>query len=171
MKTGALPRQNPTLSREGISVYGGTAADNPEKALTRFVEPAQAGDYIAIQAFLRPTSATTRTLQEFRTALRSRTGLATMFGYGPRYLHSTGQLHKGDGGNGLFIMFTADDPEDAPIPDEAGKAESSITFGVLKEAQAQGDLIALQNTGRRVIRFHLGDDISGGLHRLLNEVG
>jgi hypothetical protein len=87
-------------------------------------------------------------------------------GYGPRFLHSTGQLHKGDAGRGLFVQFTADDAHDVPIPDEAGAPGSSITFGVLKAAQAAGDRQALLNAGRRVIRFHLGADASGGLTRL-----
>jgi len=82
--------------------------------------------------------------------------LATTVGYGPRFLHSTGQLHKGDAGHGLFIQFTADNPRDAPIPDEAGSLASTMTFGVLKAAQAMGDRQALLNAGRRVIRFHLG---------------
>jgi glucose-6-phosphate isomerase/transaldolase/glucose-6-phosphate isomerase len=87
-------------------------------------------------------------------------------GYGPRFLHSTGQLHKGDAGRGLFIQFTADDPWDTPIPDEMGLSDSSITFGVLKNAQASGDRQALINAGRAVIRFHFGKDIIGGLKML-----
>jgi len=87
-------------------------------------------------------------------------------GYGPRFLHSTGQLHKGDAGRGLFIQLTADDAAsltgDAPIPDEAGAPESSIAFGVLKAAQALGDRQALLEAGRHVISFHLGDDVVGG---------
>jgi hypothetical protein len=88
-------------------------------------------------------------------------------GYGPRFLHSTGQLHKGDAGHGLFIQFTADDSRDVPIPDEAGSPDSSITFGVLKAAQALGDRQALLDAGRRVIRFHLGDNVVSGLKRLM----
>jgi transaldolase/glucose-6-phosphate isomerase len=92
--------------------------------------------------------------------------LATTVGYGPRFLHSTGQLHKGDAGHGLFIQFTADDLRDAPIPDEVETPTSSITFGILKAAQALGDRQALFNAGRQVIRFHLGADVIGGLKRL-----
>ncbi len=100
----------------------------------------------------RPTAA----LLELRTALRDRLRLAVTVGYGPRFLHSTGQLHKGDAGNGLFIQFTADDARDAGIPDEAGAPDSSMSFGVLKSAQVLGDKQALLDAGRRVIRFHLG---------------
>jgi len=113
-----------------------------------------------------PTAETDAALQDLRTRLRDHLKLATTSGYGPRFLHSTGQLHKGDAGNGLFIQLTADDPRDADIPDEAGSPDSSITFGVLKEAQVQGDQQALLKAGRRVIRFHLGDDVVGGLKRL-----
>ena len=106
-------------------------------------------------------------MQQFRIRLRDRLKLATTVGYGPRFLHSTGQLHKGDAGNGLFIQFTADDRQDASIPDEAGLPGSSITFGVLKAAQALGDRQALLDAGRRVIRFHLGADVVGGLKQLM----
>ena len=136
------------------------------EALNEFLSQAQPGDYIAVQAYIRPTAATDAALARLRVRLRDRFRLATTVGYGPRFLHSTGQLHKGDAGNGLFIQFTADAPQDAPIPDEAGASASSVSFGVLKEAQALGDRQALLDAGRRVIRFDLGEDVVGGLARL-----
>ena len=99
-------------------------------------------------------------------ALRDNLKLATTAGYGPRFLHSTGQLHKGDAGNGLFIQITADPLQDAPIPNEAGDSASSIKFAVLEMAQALGDKQALLDAGRQVIRFHLGSDVIGGLKQL-----
>ena len=90
-------------------------------------------------------------------------------GYGPRFLHSTGQLHKGGADNGLFIQITADDVRDVPIPDEAGEPDASITFGVLKTAQAMGDRQALLNAGRRIIRFHL-QDVAAGLQYLADSL-
>jgi hypothetical protein len=81
-------------------------------------------------------------------------------------LHSTGQLHKGDGGHGLFIQITADMPLDCPIPDHAGSEESSISFGTLKMAQALGDRQALIDGGRHVIRFHIGKNIVNGITQL-----
>ena len=105
-------------------------------------------------------------LQRLRMRIRDRFHLVTTVGYGPRFLHSTGQLHKGDAGRGLFIQFTADDPRDAPIPDEMGRPESALTFGVLKQAQAFGDRQALINAGRRAIRIHLHGDPADGLSRL-----
>jgi hypothetical protein len=122
--------------------------------------------YIALQAYLQPTAETDAALAALRAHLRDRFRLATTVGYGPRFLHSTGQLHKGDAGNGLFIQFTAANKRDAPIPDEAGSSDSSITFGLLKAAQALGDQQALLDAGRRVIRFHLDVDVVGGLRRL-----
>jgi transaldolase/glucose-6-phosphate isomerase len=122
--------------------------------------------YVALQAFVQPAPETDMALLTLRVRLRDRTKLATTVGYGPRFLHSTGQLHKGDAGNGLFIQFTADDLQDIPIPDEAGSPDSAMSFGVLKTAQALGDWQALLSAGRRVIRFHLGEDVVGGLRQL-----
>jgi transaldolase/glucose-6-phosphate isomerase len=135
-------------------------------ALDGFLAQAKAGDYVALQAYVQPTLDTSLALAELRLKLRDRFRLATTVGYGPCFLHSTGQLHKGDAGNGLFIQFTADPPQDAAIPDEAGYPESSMTFGVLIAAQALGDRQALLDNERRVIRFHLGSDVVGGLKKL-----
>ncbi len=161
------------LAREAVATYRQTGAlpvDEPAPltpaALAGFLAQAQEGDYLALQAYLQPSAEADAALLALRTLLRDRLRLATTVGYGPRFLHSTGQLHKGDGGNGLFIQFTADDPRDAPIPDEAGSPDSAMTFGVLKRAQALGDQRALLDAGRRVIRFHLGSDVVGGLKRL-----
>jgi hypothetical protein len=101
-----------------------------------------------------------------RDGLRSRTHLATTAGYGPRFLHSTGQLHKGDAGRGLFLQFTADSPQDVDIPDRPGSPDSSISFGTLKMAQVLGDAQALRENSRRVIRFHFKGDVVGGLRKL-----
>jgi len=149
----------------------GEAAPLTADALERFLAQARPGDYIALQAYVQPSQEVTAALQTLRTRLRDRYRLATTVGYGPRFLHSTGQLHKGDAGNGLFIQLTADDPEDAAIPDEAGSPESAISFGVLKAAQAMGDQQALLGAGRRVIRFHLGSDVVRGVRMLSEYVG
>ena len=157
---GALPAPAPDLV-DGLALYGPVQGETLPKALTHFlVRGAREGAYIALQAHLPPTPATTAALQDMRRQLLARTGLATTLGFGPRYLHSTGQLHKGDAGRGLFIQLTADSGEDAPIPDEAGAAASSITFGVLAQAQALGDRQALADRGRAVLRIHLGADIA-----------
>jgi transaldolase/glucose-6-phosphate isomerase len=136
------------------------------EALRHFLKQARPGDYVAIQAYLNPTPETTTALQALRVTLRDRLKLAVTIGYGPRFLHSTGQLHKGGAGNGFFVQLTADDPRDIPIPDEAGRTEAALTFGVLKMAQAMGDLQALVENGRRVIHIHLGARIVEGVGRL-----
>jgi glucose-6-phosphate isomerase len=166
-KKGSLPVENPSLIGNGIEVYGEVAADTPAKALKAFLAHAEGGGYVALQAFLQPSAAIDEALQALRMGIRNRFRLATTRGYGPRFLHSTGQLHKGNAGRGLFIQFTCDDARDAPIPDEAGSHTSSITFSILTAAQALGDWQALRARGRRLIRFHLGEDAIKGL-RILN---
>ena len=131
-----------------------TADLDPEQ-LDAFLANAAPGDYIALQAYIEPTMQNTKALQDLRSTLRDRYKLATTLGFGPRFLHSTGQMHKGDGGNGLFIQFVAQSKQDIPIPDEAGKPGSSITFGTLIMAQALGDGQALTNENRRFVRFSL----------------
>jgi hypothetical protein len=185
------------LARKMVAEYAesralpeGDFAPLSAAALDEFLEQAQPGEpstgsgqgpltpsdfashrsYVSIQAYVQPTSQTSAALQKLRIQLRDRHKLATTVGYGPRFLHSTGQLHKGDGGNGLFVQFTAEDARDAPIPDKAGGSESSISFGVLKTAQALGDGQALTDAGRRVIRFHLGSDVLGGLQRIIEQL-
>lgn len=161
------------LARQMVAAYtetgalpaGQTAPITPD-VLQNFLAHSQPGDYIAIHAYVHPTAATDAALLDLRTHLRDQYKLATTVGYGPRFLHSTGQLHKGDGGNGLFIQFSGSANGDAPIPDEAGRPESSMSFGVLKQAQALGDAQALLEANRRVIRFDLGQDVNGRLASL-----
>ena len=161
-------------AREMVAAYQETGTlpeDEPASLSTRtlkgFLDGAQPGDYIAIQAYVTPTGATDAALQDLRRMLRDRYHLPVTAGYGPRFLHSTGQLHKGDAGQGLFIQLMADAPQDVPIPDTAGSSDASITFGVLKMAQSLGDKQALSDVDRRVIRFHLGNDVVGGLRALV----
>ena len=163
---------------EKRSLPAGEPAPLTAETLHDFLAQAQPGDpstgsgrsYITLQAYVQPTAEADAALAALRVRLRDRFQLATTVGYGPRFLHSTGQLHKGDAGRGLFIQLTADGPRDVPIPDEAGSPGSSISFGVLKLAQALGDRQALLDAGRQVIRFHLGEDVVGGLKRLLEAV-
>jgi glucose-6-phosphate isomerase len=164
---GELPEPEPTVREGEITVFSADAANSLDEALEAFFSQARPGDYVSLQAYLPPSQETTEALQGLRVRLRDRLKLATTLGYGPRFLHSTGQLHKGDAGNGLFVQITADHARDADIPDEAGAPRSSLSFGVLIDAQALGDRQALLDAGRRVIRVHLGgDDVAGGLGRL-----
>lgn len=162
----ALARQMVADYKETGALPAVESAPLAAAVLDGFLAQGRPGDYIALQAYLQPTPETDVALAMLRLRLRARYRLATTVGYGPRFLHSTGQLHKGDAGNGLFVQFTADDAQDVPIPDEAAVTQSSITFGVLKAAQALGDRQALLDAGRRVIRFHLGSDAVMGLERL-----
>jgi hypothetical protein len=99
-------------------------------------------------------------LQSLRRTIGARMGLASTVGFGPRFLHSTGQLHKGGPNTGLLLQITHDDADDMPIPG------AGYTFGILKKAQALGDWAALRDAGRRVMRVHLQDDVTAGLQAL-----
>jgi RpiB/LacA/LacB family sugar-phosphate isomerase len=125
---------------------------------------AQAGDYLAIQAYLAPTADTRSRLQQLRIVLRDGLKLATTVGFGPRYLHSTGQLHKGGRPSGLFIQITGEDKEDMGIP------RAGYGFSTLKAAQALGDLQALREAGRRIVRIHIEGDQAQGMQRLVRAV-
>jgi glucose-6-phosphate isomerase len=163
---GSMPPETPSLKASGLSVYGISAAGKPEDALAMFLAQAKPGAYSALQAYLTPSPGMDEALQRLRMQIRDRFHLVTTVGYGPRFLHSTGQLHKGDAGRGLFIQLTADNPRDAPIPDELGKQESALTFGILKQAQVLGDRQALLNAGRLAIRIHLHGDPADGISHL-----
>lgn len=167
---GRFPEPACILQQDGIELYGHSTARSLDEGLLSFLErtgeESRPRSYVALQAYLKPSAECTQALQALRHRIRDRCKVATTVGYGPRFLHSTGQLHKGDAGNGLFIQFTAAMPEDAPIPDDPGSEGSSLTFGVLKTAQALGDERALREVGRRVIRFHLTGSLVPGLNRL-----
>jgi glucose-6-phosphate isomerase len=164
-------------AREMVEVYRETGALPDREAqppspslLNDFINTqAEPGSYIALQAFLPPTPENQQLLNEIRLQLRDRFRYATTLGFGPRFLHSTGQLHKGDAGNGLFIQFTSQAEEDLPIPDQAGTDTSSIHFGTLKLAQALGDARALREAGRKIIHFELGQDVAQRLNVLIQK--
>jgi len=171
LKSGSLPPQQPILSSGGIEVYStiGLAAKDAVSAITEVIAQTLPGAYVALQAYVESTPETEKLLQQIRVKLRDSSKLATTLGYGPRFLHSTGQLHKGDAGKGLFIQITATDAEDTPIPDEAGSDASRMSFGVLKLAQALGDGQALRDGGRQVIQLHM-TDLKTGLKRLADKL-
>lgn len=148
---------------------GDFAMPEPDQ-LKAFLEQARPGDYVAIQAYIPATPAADASLSALRQAIHLRTGLATTAGYGPRFLHSTGQLHKGDGGNGLFIQFVSDAAKDVAIPDEAGAPGATMSFNVLKKAQALGDALALRAAHRRVIAFEVGTQPVETIERLAAQV-
>ncbi len=160
---GRLPEEEAALVDGEVRVYGVLQAETPRAALAAFLDAAGPGGYVVLQAYVRPAPETDRALLALRTAIRDRHRLAVASGYGPRFLHSTGQLHKGDAGRGRFIQITADDPRDVLIPDEMDGPEGAVTFGTLERAQAAGDGEALRKAGRPVIRFHFTGDAAPGL--------
>jgi glucose-6-phosphate isomerase len=163
---GQLPRVQPALTADGIEVYGKGRPSGLGPALDDFLADLQPGAYVTLQAYLKPDADTDKALLELRRKLRDRTRAAVTAGYGPRFLHSTGQLHKGDAGLGRFIQFTSDPDQDLPIPDRVGDPQSALSFGALVLAQAMGDGQALADAGRRVIRFHLGKGAKAGLKKM-----
>jgi len=161
-----LPSELPSSTTPECVIYGGPQTPAFSDVLKNFLSAAAKDDYVCLQVYLSPTPEVDEALQKLRENIFARYGLAVTIGYGPRYLHSTGQLHKGDSGNGLFIQLTADDLLDVGIPDRIGVAGSTLTFGALKAAQAQGDWQALKDAGRRVIRFHWKANPAAGLKKL-----
>jgi glucose-6-phosphate isomerase len=170
-KQGSLPSEEPALREGEMEVYGTLRAEKVSEALGALLELREPGAYVSLQAYIEPTAEAEAALARLAERIRDRSRLATTIGYGPRFLHSTGQLHKGDAGKGLFVQLTADDPQEVAIPDEAGKPDSSLGFGVLKDLTAAADRRALLEAGRRVVRFHLGRDACGGIERLTNWLG
>ena len=154
-----LPQEKAVLNTKEYSVYGCTMAATPAEALADFLAGAKDNAYVCLQVYLRSTPEIDAALLKLRTAISKKYRLAATIAYGPRYLHSTGQLHKGDAGQGLFIQLTSDDLRDIEIPDRLGTSGSTLTFGVLKSAQAMGDRQALIKLDRKIIRFHLKKNI------------
>jgi transaldolase/glucose-6-phosphate isomerase len=166
-KNGRLPEEEPVLTADGVKIYGDAAnrealkgASTLGAALKAHLARVKAGDYVALNAYVERTDVSHQALQGMRLRVRDRKTVATTLGYGPRFLHSTGQLHKGGPNSGVFIQITSDDAQDLPIPGEP------YTFGVLKAAQALGDFVCLGKRNRRAIRVHLGADVNAGLKKL-----
>ena len=143
--------EEPCCAEGDLAVYGPAASPSESvgRCLSAFFRQRREGDYVALLSFLPRAAALDGATQALREHLGARLGAATMLQFGPRYLHSTGQLYKGGPDRGLFLLFTADEREDLPIPGE------HYTFGILKRAQALGDFGAMRDHGRRILRIHL----------------
>ncbi|MBZ0198689.1 MAG: bifunctional transaldolase/phosoglucose isomerase [Ignavibacteriaceae bacterium] len=161
-ETGRLPKENPVGIKGNVAVYGDVPSF--DEAVNNLTNDISSNNYIAIMAFIAPDEKTNAALAELRQKLTAKYKTAVTIGYGPRFLHSTGQLHKGDGNKGLFIQITSSAVTDIEVP------EKGYSFYTLVTAQAQGDLKALQNSGRRVIRFHIEDDIIDGIKKITASV-
>jgi len=163
-----LPEQNLLADQDGIRIYAGAnyARISPGggRAVTELIgsllSQLRPRDYVAFTQYIEPTPEHDSLIHRMRAAVMQSHRVATTSGYGPRFLHSTGQLHKGGPANGVFIQITADDREDIPIPGEP------FTFGTLARAQALGDFQSLEARNRRAIRVHLSRDVRRGLERL-----
>ncbi len=162
-RDGKLQEPPPSASDGGLTIYGAgetTATDSVADLLGAHIGKIRSGDYIALLAYVEETPEIDGALEEVRLLLRNATRCATTTGYGPRFLHSTGQLHKGGPDTGVFFQLTAADHVDLEVPGEP------YTFGVLKQAQAQGDFQSLTSHERRAIRVDFGNDALAGFARL-----
>jgi transaldolase / glucose-6-phosphate isomerase len=155
---GSLADGQPAIVEDGIAAYvtnGHGKSGSIEDLLRSVLNNLKPGDYLALLAYLTRNEKNDAALNDLRAQILKSKKVATTVGFGPRFLHSTGQLHKGGDDSGVFIQITANDPKDVPIPGEP------YGFSVLKEAQALGDLSALANKHRRAVRIHLADPEKG----------
>ncbi len=170
-QVGHLPAETPLFEEAGLKLFAHpayasalvSAAGNPTTLaglLRAHFAQLKPGDYVALLAFIQMTNLTEQALQEIRHTVLKAKRVATSVGFGPRYLHSTGQAHKGGPGTGLFLMLTCDDASDLCIPGR------KYSFGILKTAQARGDFDVLAARARRILRVHLPTDLKTGFERL-----
>ena len=169
-KTGSLPAEKPVVEEGGIKLFTDekNAADlaraaGGDKSLAGYLKAhlgrVRTGDYFALLGFIQMNAAHEKSLQAIRHAVRDKKHVATCLGFGPRFLHSTGQAYKGGPNSGVFLQVTCDDALDLPVP------QQKYTFGVVKAAQARGDFQVLAERGRRALRVHL-HDVDAGLATL-----
>jgi transaldolase/glucose-6-phosphate isomerase len=174
-EAGALPAEKPFFETRGVQLYADPRnAALLERAAGRdarlssilgaHLAQAHGGDYFAILAFVQRSLVHERALQELRLRVRDALRVATCLGFGPRYLHSTGQAYKGGPNEGVFLQITCADPRDLPVPGQ------KYTFGSVEAAQARGDFQVLAERGRRALRVHLTEPVETGLARLAQAV-
>ena len=169
-KTGSLPDEQPFFEENGVSLfssdaYAGTLMTNAgEKSLKGIldahIERIVENDYFALLGYVEMNAENEKLLTAIRKSVLKRSHAATCLGFGPRFLHSTGQAYKGGGNNSVVLQITSDDAFDLAVPGQ------KYTFGVVKSAQARGDFQVLLDRGRRALRVHLGPDVRGGLEML-----
>ena len=172
--SGALPPETPALRVNGVALYAdprnadalaqSAGAPTLEAWLDAHFRRAEEGDYIGLLAYLDRNHAHEHALQKVRARIRDKKRVATVLGFGPRFLHSTGQAYKGGPNSGVFLQITAQPAEDIPVPGRA------FSFGVVEAAQARGDFEVMAERGRRLLRLDLGHDIEGGLERFAEAV-
>jgi glucose-6-phosphate isomerase len=155
----------PDDSLASLGIQAGGEPTSLESVLGAHLSRLEPGDYFAVLAYVEMNDAHAASLQRLRMSVRAGTQNATCVGFGPRFLHSTGQMHKGGPNSGVFLQITCDDPDDIELPGR------SWTFGAVKAAQARGDLAVLGERGRRVLRLHLAGTVREGLDRVTQAVG
>ncbi|MFN2578542.1 MAG: bifunctional transaldolase/phosoglucose isomerase [Pyrinomonadaceae bacterium] len=170
-RTGSLPSEAPFFEAEGIKLFADSKnAAALQKAagegslngyLRAHLDQLKPQDYFALLAYVEMNEMHEASLQVVREAVRNTKRVATCLGFGPRFLHSTGQAYKGGPNSGVFLQITCDDRDDLPVPNQ------KYTFGIVKAAQARGDFAVLNERGRRALRVHLGSDVSAGLDKLV----
>lgn len=160
------PETKPSLAEGDCEIYGEISGSNIFVALKNFLSSSPQNAYAGLQVYLSPSTEINEALDALRAAILRRSRMAVTVGYGPRYLHSTGQLHKGDAGRGMFIQLTGENALDVEIPDALCQRGSSLTFGQLKAAQGEADRLALMDKGRKIIRIHWKKDPVAGLRNL-----
>ena len=158
---GTLPAEEPALEERGIKLFGEVGqARTLVDALAAHLGRLQPGDYFALLAYLERAPRNVAASQEMRRGVRDAKRVATCLGFGPRFLHSTGQAYKGGPNSGVFLQITCDEAADLAVPGH------KYSFGIVKAAQARGDLAVLADRGRRALRVHLGPDVQAGLATL-----
>ena len=174
-RAGTLPQEQPFFQADGISLFANApnaaaleSAAGSDRSLDAYIAAhlrrLAAGDYFALLAYIEMKEAHAESLQRMRRVVRDARHAATCVGFGPRFLHSTGQAYKGGPNSGVFLQITCDDAADLQVPGQ------KYTFGIVKAAQARGDFEVLAERGRRALRVHLGADVESGLKRLLDAV-
>ena len=174
-RAGMLAPEAPILEGDGLRLYADErnasqlmgapgARSSIVGALRAHFERLRRGDYAAFLAYIEMSEAHEQTLQAMRRMVRDGKHVATCLGFGPRFLHSTGQAYKGGPNSGVFLQITCDDAVDLAVPGQ------KLTFGVVKAAQARGDFQVLAERQRRALRVHLGKDVAAGLETLRRSV-
>jgi transaldolase/glucose-6-phosphate isomerase len=174
-KTGSLPAEKPILEDAGVKLFTDEKnagelekAAGSDKSLAGYLKAhlgrIKVGDYFAVLGYIQMNAEHEASLQAMRHAVRDKKHVATCLGFGPRFLHSTGQAYKGGPNSGVFLQITCDDSVELPVPGQ------KYTFGVVKAAQARGDFQVLAERGRRALRVHLGKDLKAGLGTLQSAI-
>jgi transaldolase / glucose-6-phosphate isomerase len=168
---GSLPAEAPFFEEKGLKLFADDKNTAALKGGAKLVDVLKAhlsrlgaGDYFAVLGYITMNAEHEKALQGIRHAVRNTKKVATVLGFGPRFLHSTGQAYKGGPNSGVFLQITCDDAKDLPVPGQ------KYTFGIVKAAQARGDFAVLAERGRRALRVHLGKNVKSGLATLAKAV-